>query len=93
MTVSLLFCDLPLFSDILAEIDFPPSGIRKVEDVKYPDGYFPDDEQVPVDLPPKSVVMQFYSYQLHLRQLLDWIQQEVYPPSKRQSARKQWRIC
>ena len=75
---TLLICGI---SDILAEFDFQPSGIRKIENVNYPDGYFPDDEPLTGDVPPKSLVMSYYSYQLHLRKLLDWIQQEVYAPS------------
>lgn len=71
----------PTFSDILAEFDFQPSGIRKIENVNYPDGYFPEDEATTGDVPPKSLVMSYYSYQLHLRKLLDTIQQEVYAPS------------
>ena len=70
-------------SDILAEIDFPPSGIRRIENVAYPDGYFPEDTPLADGASShKSVVMQFYSYQLHLRNLLDCIQQNVYPPGK-----------
>lgn len=71
-------------SDILAEIDLPPSGIRRIENVAYPDGYFPEDAQpMPNLLPHRSEVMRFYSYQLHLRNLLDCIQLEVYPPGMR----------
>ncbi|KAG8532589.1 uncharacterized protein KY384_002466 [Bacidia gigantensis] len=71
-----------LESDILAEIDLPPSGIRKLDSVPYPDGYYPDDVEISSDDQSKSLVMQFYSYQLHLRKLLDWIQLEVYPPGQ-----------
>ncbi|KAL9123958.1 MAG: hypothetical protein Q9217_006666 [Psora testacea] len=73
---------LQLESDILAEIDFPPSGIRNISGVEYPHGYFPEDAQPPQDTPRKSQVMIFYTYQLHLRNLLDATQQDVYPPGK-----------
>ncbi|KAL9098082.1 MAG: hypothetical protein Q9163_006188, partial [Psora crenata] len=75
-------CCILARDDILAEIDFPPSGIRNISGVDYPHGYFPENAQPPQDTPRKSQVMLFYTYQLHLRNLLDATQQDVYPPGK-----------
>lgn len=66
---------LQLESDILAEIDFPPSGIRQIPDIAYP-------YAAASDSPGKKEIMTFYASQLSLRNLLDDTQPDIYPPGK-----------
>jgi len=68
-------------SDICAEIDFPTSGIKDIEGVAYPAGYVAENDVQPTqDVMTKDKIMQFYSYQLHIRRILDQSQQGMYAP-------------
>lgn len=69
---------LQLESDILAELDIPPSGIQEVqEDVPYPKGTMGQGEFVHGDTG-RPEVMVYYSAQLYMRKLLNDIQKELY---------------
>lgn len=69
---------LQLESDILAELDIPPSGIQEVQqDVPYPKGTVGQGELVDGDTS-RPEVMVYYSFQLHMRKLLNDIQKELY---------------
>ena len=72
-------------SDILAELDIPPSGIHEVQgDVPYPEGT-PDTTRLGNGEEP-SEIMTYYSAQLYLRKLLNDIQKELYQQSEWQPA-------
>ncbi|EED15816.1 hypothetical protein TSTA_009380 [Talaromyces stipitatus ATCC 10500] len=64
---------LQLESDILAELDLPPSGISRSEDrIDLPKGlHYPED----------SCIMLFYSAQIHLRKVLNRVHTYLYKTS------------
>jgi len=66
----------------LAELDIPPSGIQEVQqDVPYPKGTMDQGEFVHGDTG-RPEVMVYYSFQLHMRKLLNDIQKELYQQSR-----------
>lgn len=74
-------------SDILAELDIPPSGIQEVQDVvPYPKGTVDQGGFVNGEADSPEV-MVYYSYQLYMRKLLNDIQKELYQESKYSTAR------
>ena len=74
-----------MHSDILAELDIPPSGIQEVQqDVPYPKGTMHQGEFFHSDTD-RPAVMVYYSFQLHMRKLLNDIQKELYQESEYQS--------
>jgi hypothetical protein len=73
--------ELTVCSDILAELDIPPSGIQEVEDVPYPKGTMDQGDFVHGETD-RPAVMIYYSFQLHMRKLLNDIQKELYQESK-----------
>ena len=77
----LLISELTVCSDILAELDIPPSGIQEVEDVPYPKGTMDQGDFVHGETD-RPAVMIYYSFQLHMRKLLNDIQKELYQESK-----------
>ena len=69
-------------SDILAELDIPPSGIQEVQDVvPYPKGTMAPGGYIPGEVQPPEILL-YYSAQLYLRKLLNDIQKELYQESK-----------
>lgn len=68
-------------SDILAELDLPKSGIQDIQ-LEYPKGFMDDFEKA--DMPeasiPTQTMMCYYSGQIHIRNMLNNIQCELYPP-------------
>ncbi|KAI4089929.1 MAG: hypothetical protein LQ348_003988 [Seirophora lacunosa] len=70
-----------LESDILAELDLPRSGIQDIN-LDYPKGFMDDFEKA--DMPdsaiPYQTIMWYYSGQIHIRNMLNDIQSELYPP-------------
>ncbi|KAK4693532.1 hypothetical protein P7C71_g3888, partial [Lecanoromycetidae sp. Uapishka_2] len=69
---------LQLESDILAELDIPPSGIQEVQqDVPYPKGTMGQGDFVHGDTG-RPDVMAYYSFQLLMRKTLNDIQKELY---------------
>lgn len=69
-------------SDILAELDIPPSGIQEVQDVvPYPRGTMTPGGYLPGAAQPPEILL-YYSAQLYLRKLLNDIQKELYQESK-----------
>lgn len=68
-------------SDILAELDLPRSGIQDIQQ-DYPKGFMDDFEKA--DMPdsaiPYQTIMWYYSGQIHIRNMLNDIQSELYPP-------------
>ena len=69
-------------SDILAELDIPPSGIQEVQaDVPYPKGTS-DPGGLSSGEAETSEIMTYYSAQLYLRKLLNDIQKELYQESE-----------
>ncbi|KAL8990997.1 MAG: hypothetical protein Q9177_000476 [Variospora cf. flavescens] len=70
-----------LESDILAELDLPRSGIQDIS-LDYPKGFMDDFEKA--DMPnsaiPYQKIMWYYSGQIHIRNMLNKIQSELYPP-------------
>jgi hypothetical protein len=68
-------------SDILAELDIPPSGIQEVQDaVQYPQTTMAPGAATNGESEP-SEVMVYYAAQLHMRKLLNDIQKELYQES------------
>lgn len=69
------------YSDILAELDLPRSGIQDIS-LDYPKGFMDDFEKV--DMPDSAMtnqtIMWYYSGQIHIRNMLNNIQCELYPP-------------
>jgi hypothetical protein len=59
----------------------PPSGIQEVEDVPYPKGTMDQGDFVYSETD-RPAVMIYYSFQLHMRKLLNDIQKELYQESK-----------
>ena len=72
---------LTFSSDILAELDLPRSGIQEIL-LEYPMGFMDDFEKV--DMPDSAMtnqtIMWYYSGQIHIRNMLNNIQRELYPP-------------
>ncbi|KAL8681305.1 MAG: hypothetical protein Q9186_002569 [Xanthomendoza sp. 1 TL-2023] len=77
-----------LESDILAELDLPRSGIQNIMSVEYPKGFMDDFEKA--DMPdlaiPNQTIMWYYSGQIHIRNMLNDIQSELYPPQDKERA-------
>ncbi len=78
-----LLSDLTQDSDILAELDVPPSGIQSVlTPPEYPKSMA--DHPIAVhDDPGKAKVMTYYCFQLMMRKSLNDIQTELYSKSRR----------
>ncbi|KAL9025244.1 MAG: hypothetical protein Q9196_005900 [Gyalolechia fulgens] len=76
-----------LESDILAELDLPRSGIQDIS-LDYPRGFMDDFEKA--DMPdsaiPFQTIMWYYSGQIHIRNMLNDIQNELYPPEDKERA-------
>ncbi|KAL8733456.1 MAG: hypothetical protein Q9166_002082 [cf. Caloplaca sp. 2 TL-2023] len=76
-----------LESDILAELDLPRSGIQNIT-LDYPKGFMDDFEKA--DMPdsaiPNQTIMWYYSGQIHIRNMLNDIQSELYPPEDKERA-------
>ena len=72
-------------SDILAELDLPRSGIQNIGNVEYPKGFMDDFEKadMPESAVPNQTMMWYYSGQIHIRNMLNDIQSELYPPKGR----------
>ncbi|KAL9602108.1 MAG: hypothetical protein Q9219_002104 [cf. Caloplaca sp. 3 TL-2023] len=70
-----------LESDILAELDLPRSGIQDIT-LDYPRGFMDDFEKadMPESAVPYQTIMWYYSGQIHIRNMLNDIQSELYPP-------------
>ena len=69
-------------SDILAELDIPPSGIQEVQDVvPYPKGTMTPGGYLQGEAQPPEILI-YYSAQLYMRKLLNDIQKELYQESK-----------
>lgn len=72
-------------SDILAEIDLPRVGLEKRDYFPYPDGYVPSEGAGPsnqVQLTSYDEIMRSYSFQLHIRGILNQAQQSLYAPGR-----------
>ncbi|KAI4164845.1 MAG: hypothetical protein LQ342_001478 [Letrouitia transgressa] len=76
-----------LESDILAELDLPRSGIQDIP-LGYPKGFMDDFEKVsmPNSAIPHQTIMLYYSGQIHIRNILNDIQHELYPPEDQERA-------
>ncbi|KAL8777731.1 MAG: hypothetical protein Q9194_002391 [Teloschistes cf. exilis] len=69
-------------ADILAELDLPKSGIQDIQ-LEYPKGFMDDFEKADMPdstVPPNQTMMCYYSGQIHIRNMLNNIQCELYPP-------------
>lgn len=73
-------------SDILAELDLPPSGITRFENI------IPYPKQVNLELPAKVVdpaatqmILLYYSTQIVLRKILNLVHKELYREDKKLS--------
>ena len=79
-------CELTRNSDILAELDLRSSGIDRSEYddlVDFPKGVTENNDQLLLLFDrPESKVMAYYSFQIGLRNILNTIQKELYPPCK-----------
>lgn len=76
----------PRNSDILAELDIPPSGIQEVQDaVQYPKITMAPSAPIDGETEP-SEIMMYYAAQLHMRKLLNNIQKELYKESQSKSS-------
>ena len=65
-------------SDILAELDLPRSGIQDIREVAYPNDYLePGDRE---HWNSDQLIMAYYSGQIHIRNALNDIQQDLYAP-------------
>ncbi|KAJ5888771.1 hypothetical protein N7495_008812 [Penicillium taxi] len=78
---------LQLESDLLAELDIPASGISRSEvRMEIPKGLWtislPDDLQEP-----NTMMMMFYSAQIHLRKVLNRVHTDLYKVEKQGEAR------
>jgi hypothetical protein len=72
-------CDSKLFdSDILAELDLPASGISRSESrIAFPKGVF--TYVLPNEIrPPNTMMMFYYSAQIHLRKALNRVHTDLY---------------
>ncbi|KAI4239086.1 MAG: hypothetical protein LQ349_000630 [Xanthoria aureola] len=76
-----------LESDILAELDLPRSGIQNIT-LDYPKGFMDDFEKanMPDSAIPNQTMMWYYSGQIHIRNMLNDIQSELYPPQDKERA-------
>ncbi|KAL8857140.1 MAG: hypothetical protein Q9178_006316 [Gyalolechia marmorata] len=76
-----------LESDILAELDLPRSGIQNIT-LDYPKGFMDDFEKadMPDSAMPNQTMMWYYSGQIHIRNMLNDIQSELYPPEDKERA-------
>ena len=71
------------YSDILAELDLPRSGIQDITDVQYPNDYVKPGEYHHWDTDKK--IMGYYSGQIHIRNSLNMIQTDLYAPASESS--------
>lgn len=73
--------DVPLTtrSDILAELDLPQSGIQNVHGIDYPKGFVEQANFVHSDTP-ATMMMMYYSGQIHIRGILNHIQSNLHRP-------------
>lgn len=74
---------LQLESDILAELDLPRSGIQDITDVKYPNDAKPGDYH---HWDSDKKIMGYYSGQIHIRNTLNTIQNDLYAPANLERA-------
>ncbi|KAL8736900.1 MAG: hypothetical protein Q9181_002218 [Wetmoreana brouardii] len=76
-----------LESDILAELDLPRSGIQDII-LDYPKGFMDDfgTADMPDSAIPNQTIMWYYSGQIHIRNMLNNIQRELYPPEDKERA-------
>lgn len=82
MHTSLCGLNLIVDSDILAELDIPPSGIQEVaEEVPYPKLNIDTAGAVNGEVG-RPDIMQYYQFQLYLRRRLNEIQKELYKESR-----------
>ncbi|KAL8664683.1 MAG: hypothetical protein Q9202_002818 [Teloschistes flavicans] len=74
-------------ADILAELDLPKSGIQEIN-IDYPKGFMDDFEKadMPESTIPNQTMMCYYSGQIHIRNMLNNIQCELYPPEDKERA-------
>ena len=83
MILIILVPHLTSGSDILAELDVPPSGIQSVlTPPEYPKS-MADHPVTVYDDPSKAKVMTYYCFQLMMRKSLNDIQTELYSESRR----------
>ena len=70
--------NLQCFSDILAELDLPASGISRSEArISLPKGRF--TLTLPNEISaPSTIMMFFYSAQIHLRKVLNRVHTDLY---------------
>ena len=73
---------LTLSSDILAELDLPPSGIQDVPLVDYPKAVVEQNDWGHVENAEEKM-MYYYSFQIHIRKTLNDIQKNLHPPESR----------
>lgn len=66
-------------SDILAELDLPQSGVQRVNGMDYPKG-FVEQANFMSSNSPATKIMLFYSGQIHVRGILNNIQQDLHGP-------------
>ncbi|KAK2750723.1 hypothetical protein FQN57_002796 [Myotisia sp. PD_48] len=79
---------LQLESDILAELDLPASGISRLEgSMEFPKGVFahfiPNDTTAP-----STIMMIYYSAQVHLRKVLNRVHTDLYKAETKESGEK-----
>jgi len=65
-------------SDILAELDLPRSGIQDIREVEYPNDYVEPGDYHHWDS--DKLIMGYYSGQIHIRNALNDIQNDLYGP-------------
>ncbi|KAL8710852.1 MAG: hypothetical protein Q9220_004655 [cf. Caloplaca sp. 1 TL-2023] len=80
-------CRFIVRDDILAELDLPRSGIQNIT-LAYPKGFMDDFEKadMPDSAMPNQTIMWYYSGQIHIRNMLNDIQSELYPPQDKERA-------
>ncbi|PGH15145.1 hypothetical protein AJ80_05657 [Polytolypa hystricis UAMH7299] len=82
---------LQLESDILAELDLPASGISRLEGrMLFPKGVF--THKIPNEIrAPTTMMMLYYSAQIHLRKILNRVHTDLYKAEKQDnSGRGTW---
>ncbi|RPA84642.1 hypothetical protein BJ508DRAFT_222926 [Ascobolus immersus RN42] len=74
---------LQLESDVLAELDLPPSGISRLEDtVPFPGGEYTNEvDEAGIDVEEPNMIM-YYLAQIALRKLLNRVHSELYKQRK-----------
>ncbi|KAK5014401.1 hypothetical protein LTR39_003166, partial [Cryomyces antarcticus] len=82
---------LQLESDILAELNLPPSGISRHEsDMPLPLGLSMKMTQNGSELPPEMIMMLYYSAQVQLRKILNRAHTALYDSEKNGSKQDSW---